>query len=508
MRLAVVGAGLAGLAAARDLVADGHEVVVVEKSRGLGGRLAARRAEGTVLDHGSPVISAPPDTALRRLVDALPADDRVDLDEGIAFSAGATRMPKLIAEGLDVLLGVRLAALRPSGGGFERGDERGNTHGRVDGVVVTAPAPQAADLLERSPEGGDRVALLRGLSCEPAVMLLLGAEAPDVRENRRPLPRSEPKWPTPTRSRLDELDREVLASLPDSSWGASPAGWWPTTNRSALRRLRWFVAEALPRFGPFQDAMSSQSWHLAHSLLSSSLNLGLLLPDEVCDAVDDAYRAGDVPIASAEGLVRQVIGWREYVWGLYWLWGPGYEAENRLDAKRKLPPVYVTGRTRMRCVSHALESVERYGWTHHIQRLMLLGNLGLLAGVRPHELVDWFWRSFVDGGEWVMVPNVVGMALHADGGRMATKPYAGGGNYVDRMSDYCGGCHYDPRRRVGAGACPFTTLYWDFLARHSRRFGTNRRMAQQVRALDRLGDLPETRARAREVLALLDEGTL
>ena len=180
MRVAVVGAGLAGLAAARELVADGHAVVVIEKSRGLGGRLAARRAEGCVLDHGSPVIAAPPDSALGRLIEALPADDRVALDDGIAFASGATRMPKLMAEGLDVRLGVRLAALRAAGGGFELGDEQGNTHGTVDGVVVTAPAPQAADLLERSPEGGERVALLRSLAYEPAVMILLAVSPADA----------------------------------------------------------------------------------------------------------------------------------------------------------------------------------------------------------------------------------------------------------------------------------------------------------------------------------------
>ena len=174
MRVAVVGAGLAGLAAARELRADGHEVVVFEKSRGLGGRLASRRAEGTVLDHGSPVLTAPSGTALRRLADALHADDRVDLDDGIAFASGATRLPKLIAGRLDVRLGVRLAALRDAGGALELGDEQGNTHGTADGVVITAPAPQAADLLDRSPGGGARVDLVRSLRYAPAVMVLAG----------------------------------------------------------------------------------------------------------------------------------------------------------------------------------------------------------------------------------------------------------------------------------------------------------------------------------------------
>ena len=326
-------------------------------------------------------------------------------------------------------------------------------------------------------------------------------------ENREPPP-PDADWPVPTRSRLGTRDREVLASLPASAWGAEPEGWWPTSRRSALARLRWFVQEALPHFGPHQDAMTDASWHLAHSLLSSSLNIGLLLPDEVCDAVEAAYRQGDVPIASAEGFVRQVIGWREYVWGLYWLWMPGFARANELGAERPLPPVYTGTSTRMRCVDATMTSVEANGWAHHIQRLMVLGNLGLLAGVRPTELVDWFWRSFVDGSEWVMVPNVIGMALHADGGRMATKPYAGGGAYIDRMSDYCGSCSFDPRKRVGDDACPFTSLYWDFVARHRARFATNRRMANQVSGLGRLADLPETRRRARRVLELLDAGEL
>ena len=254
--------------------------------------------------------------------------------------------------------------------------------------------------------------------------------------------------------------------------------------------------------------MTSERWHLAHALLSSSLNSGLLLPGEVCDAVEEAYREGEVPIASAEGFVRQVIGWREYVWGLYWLWMPGFGRANELGAERPLPPVSTGAPTRMNCVRETIASVDGYGWAHHIQRLMVLGNLGLLAGVRPAELVDWFWRSFVDGSEWVMVPNVVGMALHADGGRMATKPYAGGGAYIDRMSDYCGSCSLDPRKRVGDDACPFTSLYWDFVARHRTRSAKNRRTTNQVNGLGRLSDLPATRRRASHVLDLLDAGEL
>ncbi len=315
-------------------------------------------------------------------------------------------------------------------------------------------------------------------------------------DNRRPPPRDGRAWPTPLTTPLDDVDRAVLADLPDSCWGASPDGTWPTSRAEALRRLRHAVDEVLPHFGPHEDAMLSGNWHLAHTLLSPALNIGLLHPREVCDAAERAYREGRVPIASAEGFMRQVIGWREYVWGLYWLWMPGYRDENELDAQRPLPPVYRGAPTQMACVASALASVHDHAWAHHIQRLMVLSNLALLAGVQPWALTDWMWAGFVDGAEWVMLPNVIGMALHADGGRMATKPYAAGGAYIDRMSDHCGGCAYDRQKRTGPDACPFTTLYWDFLDRHRDRFLRNARVAQQVRAADRLGDLDGVRARA------------
>ncbi|MET0909099.1 MAG: cryptochrome/photolyase family protein, partial [Ilumatobacteraceae bacterium] len=270
-----------------------------------------------------------------------------------------------------------------------------------------------------------------------------------------------------------------------------------------------FVERVLPHFGPHEDAMTTASWHLAHSMLSPYLNIGLLLPGEVCDAAEDAYRSGRVPIASAEGFVRQIIGWREYVWGLYWLWGPEYAERNALGARQPLPPVFTgTATTEMRCVAHTLESLHDHGWVHHIQRLMILGNLALLAGVDPQAMTRWMWAGFVDGAEWVMVPNVVGMSLHADGGMMATKPYAAGGAYIDRMSDYCRGCRFDRKQRTGDDACPFTTLYWDFVARHADRFVHNGRMVQQVRAAQRLSDLPAVRERANVIIARLASGDL
>ena len=328
-------------------------------------------------------------------------------------------------------------------------------------------------------------------------------------ENREPPPKpGTVTWPDPVHTPLDDLDHAVLADLPDTCWGADPDGTWPTSRAEALRRLDHFVTNLLPRFGPHEDAITESSWHLAHSLLSPAINIGLLLPGEVCDAVEDAYRQGRVPIASAEGFIRQVIGWREYVWGVYWLWAPEYRSENALGATRPLPPVFTGAPTEMRCVGHALQTLHDHGWVHHIQRLMILGNLSLIAGVDPWALTEWMWAGFVDGAEWVMLPNVIGMSQHADGGRMATKPYASGGAYVDTMSDHCRSCRFDRKKRTGPDACPFTTLYWDFTARHEERFLRNPRVARQVRAAQKLSDLPAVRERAVEVLARLDAGTL
>jgi deoxyribodipyrimidine photolyase-related protein len=330
-------------------------------------------------------------------------------------------------------------------------------------------------------------------------------------ENRQPPPKRgvRPAWPTPIVTALDDVDRSVLADLPDSVWGASPTGLWATSRTDALVRLDRFIADVLPMFGPHEDAMLTDNWHLAHSMIAQYLNIGLLQPGEVCDKVEAAYRNGLVPIASAEGFIRQVIGWREYVWGVYWLWGDEYGTRNELDATRPLPPLF-EGRapTKMRCLEQTLSDLYEHGWVHHIQRLMILGNFALIAGVSPQAMTSWMWAGFVDGAEWVMVPNVVGMALHADGGKMATKPYAAGGAYIDKMSDYCKGCRYDRRKRVGDDACPFTTLYWDFLARHDERFVKNNRVVKQVRAAQKLSDLPAVRQRATEVLALLDAGEL
>lgn len=332
-------------------------------------------------------------------------------------------------------------------------------------------------------------------------------------ENREPPPKDGANpWSDPQSSRLDDLDRRVLDDLEAAGldlWGDEPDGTWATSRRAALSRLRHFVDDVLPRFGPHEDAMVERSWHLAHSLLSPYLNIGLLLPGEVCDEVQEAYDRGDVPINSAEGFIRQVIGWREYVWGVYWLWMPDYRSRNALRADRSVPPAF-TGEadTEMNCVATCIGGLHERAYNHHIQRLMVLGNLAMLHGVDPWAMTDWMWANFIDGAEWVMLPNVIGMSQWADGGMMATKPYAAGGNYIDKMSDYCGSCRFDRKQRVGDDACPFTTLYWDFLARHHDRLVKNPRIARQVRASERLSDLDDVRERAREVRQRLDDGKL
>jgi len=329
-------------------------------------------------------------------------------------------------------------------------------------------------------------------------------------ENREPPPRDgHDRWPTPLVDELDEIDRDVIADIASvAGSGKAPTGWWATTREGALRRLTHFVDNVLPMFGPHEDAMLTDNWHLAHSVLSPYLNNGLLMPGEIVAAAERAHRNGLVDIASVEGFVRQIIGWREYVWGLYWMWMPEYRDENFLGADLDVPPAFTTGDTAMRCVRSTVEGINDRAWAHHIQRLMILGNLALTAGINPRQFTEWMSRVFVDAAEWVMVPNVVGMALFADGGRMATKPYASGGAYIDKMSDYCKGCRYDRKKRTGDDACPFTTLYWDFLDRHSATFVRNPRVATQVRSAQKLADIAEVRVRANQVRDLLRSGDL
>ena len=327
-------------------------------------------------------------------------------------------------------------------------------------------------------------------------------------ENRKPPPKDGRSWPALRRFPLDQTDHDVLQRLPNS-WGSEPDGTWPVTRSQALERLEEFVAEGLPEFGAFEDAMLKDEWKLSHSCLSSSMNLGLLHPSEVIAAVENAYRNGTAPINSVEGYIRQVLGWREYVWGLYWMWMPEYLHSNFFEANQPIPPVFLgEAETEMVCVETAVRHLQETGYTHHIERLMVFGNLALTVGIEPQAMMDWMWSSFVDGAEWVMAPNVLGMALYADGGAMSSKPYASGGAYLNRMSDSCRNCAFDPKKRAGDDACPYTTLYWDFLDRHRDALSSNHRLSLQYGNLSRLSDLESIRVRASEVRDRLRKGAL
>ena len=329
-------------------------------------------------------------------------------------------------------------------------------------------------------------------------------------ENRLPPPKTgHDRWPTPRTYELDALDKQVISDIGDNSWGDAPTGVWATTRDDALQRMNYFVENVLPVFGEHEDAMLSSNWHLAHSLLSPYLNNGLLLPMEVIRAAESAYRNGHVPINSAEGFIRQILGWREYIWNCYWRWMPDYAGMNELQAERDLPRMFLDPEaTQMSCMKSVVHNVQQRSYAHHIERLMVLGNFSLIAGINPQQLTNWMWENFIDAAEWVMVPNVIGMSQFADGGMLATKPYASGGAYIDRMSNHCKGCVYDRKKRVGEDACPFTNLYWDFFLRHQDRFVKNPRVARQVRAAQQLGDKVELQETAQTMLARMADGTL
>ena len=283
---------------------------------------------------------------------------------------------------------------------------------------------------------------------------------------------------------------------------------WATDRAGALAALADFVAERLPRFGEEQDAMLEGEAFLSHALISPYLNLGLLSPMEVCRAVEEAWLAGKVPIAAAEGFIRQIIGWREFVRGIWALKGPGYLTQNALGHSRALPPVYWGGKTRMACMAAAVGQTRDLAYAHHIQRLMVTGNFALLAGIAPAEVHEWYLSVYIDAFEWVEAPNTLGMSQFADGGLLGSKPYVSSGAYIDRMSDHCRGCWYRVKDKTGGKACPFNMLYWHFLDRHRERFRVNPRMAQMYRVWDRMdaAHRREVLAGGDEVLARLDLG--
>ncbi len=294
--------------------------------------------------------------------------------------------------------------------------------------------------------------------------------------------------PAPQRFVPDAITREVLAWV-ERAYAAHPgqtaAFDWPLTRDEALEALDDFIIHRLPQFGRWQDAMWADSPWLYHSRLACALNLKLLNPREVCEAAIGAFEAGDAPIESVECFVRHVLGWREYVRGLYFARMPDHLDDNALDAQQPLPAFYWTGQTEMACLRDAIGQTLRLGYAHHIQRLMVTGLFALLLGVRPRAVHEWYLAVYVDAVEWVEAPNTLGMSQFADGGVIASKPYVASGKYIERMSNHCAGCRYNPARATGDAACPYTTLYWDFLDRHAERFAAHPRLKMQLRNLHR-----------------------
>ena len=307
------------------------------------------------------------------------------------------------------------------------------------------------------------------------------------RDNRKPA-KTDLFMPVPHAVAPDAITREVLALVAarfgDHFGDLEPFGF-AVTRAEAEAAFDHFVATALSRFGDYQDAMLRGERFLYHSVVSMYLNCGLLDPLDLCRKVDAAYRSGAVPLNAAEGFIRQIIGWREYVRGIYWLKMPGYAQSNALGHDRPLPDFYWTGETKMACVAAAVTQTRQDAYAHHIQRLMVTGNFAMLAGVSPQAVHEWYLIVYADAYEWVELPNTIGMSQFADGGLLGSKPYAASGAYINRMSDYCGGCAYDVKARTESGACPFNALYWHFIGRNAARFRSTPRMGQIVKTYEK-----------------------
>lgn len=309
-------------------------------------------------------------------------------------------------------------------------------------------------------------------------------------ENRKRAPK-DLAFPDPMRFEPDAITQEVLALVADrfgQNFGTLHPFWFATDHAQARVALDHFISQALPLFGDYQDAMLSGQRFLYHAAISHYLNIGLLEPLEVCQAAEAAWQQGKVPLNCAEGFIRQIIGWREFVRGIYFLEGPEYTSRNLLDHHRDLPPLYWGAETRMHCMAEAISQTREEAYAHHIQRLMVTGNFALLAGVDPQKVHEWYLAVYADACEWVEAPNTLGMSQFADGGIVASKPYVSSGSYINRMSDYCGQCSYDVKAKIGETACPFNLLYWHFLDRHRDRFSDNPRMGNMYRTWDRMED--------------------
>lgn len=344
--------------------------------------------------------------------------------------------------------------------------------------------------------------------------LLMDGDAPEGgkwnydQDNRKP---ADPDlfMPKPIAFRPDETTKEVLDMVAErfaDHPGSLDNFRFAVTHEEALRARRHFLDACLARFGDYQDAMLTGEPFLYHSLLSPYLNIGLLDPVDLCREAAKKYEEGEAPLNAVEGFIRQIIGWREYVRGIYWREGPDYADRNFLGAERDLPGFYYSGETDMHCLSQAIQQTLDHAYAHHIQRLMITGTFALLAGVDPHQLHIWYLEVYADAYEWVELPNTVGMSQFADGGLLASKPYAASGNYINKMSDYCSHCRYDVKAKTGADACPFNALYWDFLARNEDKLRGSRRLAMPYRTWEKKekGEKIALRNSARSFLESLD----
>lgn len=327
--------------------------------------------------------------------------------------------------------------------------------------------------------------------------------------NRRPV---KGKMDLPGRKRFppDDVTRQVIRLVQTKfgdRFGSLESFGWAATREHALAALQDFLDVGLGSFGDFQDAMASDADFLFHSLLSPYINVGLLGPREVCEAVLRFAEKEDVPLNAVEGFIRQILGWREFVRGIYWQRMPSYRETNFLAANRPLPSFYWTGETPMRCIRETVAGTRRNAYAHHIQRLMITGNFALLAGLSPPQVEEWYLAVYADAFEWVELPNTHGMALHADGGLLGSKPYAASGAYIDRMSDYCRNCRYEPKHKLGPKACPFNYLYWHFLIVNESRLKSNPRMGLPYRTLANMDTDRKNRIMndAESFLAGLDE---
>lgn len=345
--------------------------------------------------------------------------------------------------------------------------------------------------------------------------LLMNGEEPEGgkwnydKENREP-PKDGLRFPDRPDWSVDSITRDVLKLVEkrfDSHLGDLKPFEYPVTRRQATHYLNWFIENALEDFGTHQDAMVQDEALMYHSHLSALINVGLLGALECCEAAEKAYQEGNAPLNAVEGFIRQIIGWREFIRGIYWMKMPDYASSNEFNAKRELPEWFWSGKTHMNCLNQAIGETKQNAYAHHIQRLMVIGNFSLLAGLDPKQVQEWFLLVYHDAYEWVEMPNVVGMALYADGGVFASKPYASSGSYINKMSNYCGHCSYSVTKKNGPKACPFNYLYWNFLVENRKLLSKNQRMGMMYGSLDRMSDEKKDAIRddSKRFLKALDE---